>query len=270
MRVRVAHISLQFTDSMAKKREDLQKLFARANARNYAWLSGTESGSDRDAEYLVRMAEGRGYRPWVPEHQANGIASSTDCWIAVREDLIDGDWKAGYEHVFDGSNQLKDTMDLDGKDFGPKGLVHVTFESTNRDLGKVSLGAAHYLTGGHDPDSVFYKLNEKLGVEIGKWARREGRGRALVFYSGDQNMRDNRNDLPEGDTFFGHPLTSSWDELQHWENTGHGNIDVIASYNKDGRVKALRTHVLNDREFHMNTDHFLVEATFEVEPKAKR
>src|SRR5690606_34500732 len=136
-----------------------------------------------------------------------------------------------------------------GKRWGPKGLVHVSFESSNEDLGRVAVGAAHYLTDARRPSSPYWVWNEKLGEEIGKWAREEGKGPALVFYGGDQNMADRRNDEPQGDTFFGEPLTSTWDELRKWENTGHGTIDVIATYNKDGRVSALRTNALNDREF---------------------
>lgn len=79
-------------------------------------------------------------------------------------------------------------------------------------------------------------------------------------------MADDRNNEPQGDTFFGQPLTSAWDELNRHESTGHGNIDVIASYNKDGRVKALDIVALDDKEFFLHTDHFLVEATFQVDP----
>lgn len=268
MRVRVAHVSLQFSDSDKQHTQDIEKIFNRAAARRVAWITGTESGpgAGNTGKELIRVARANGYRPWVPEHQANGIAQHTDCWIAVRRDLIGKNWSRGYDHVIPGSGQLKDEMDLDGKRWGPKGLVRVGFDSTYPGLGHVSIGAAHYLTQGQSPKSEFWKLNKQLGDKIVDWAREEGRGHALVFYGGDQNMNDSKNDQPQGDTFFGGPLTSTWDELRKWENTGHGNIDVIASYNKDGRVTAMSVDALNDREFHLHTDHFYVETTFRVDP----
>jgi hypothetical protein len=66
------------------------------------------------------------------------------------------------------------------------------------------------------------------------------------------------------DTFFVAPMTSAWDELDKYENTGHGPIDVIASYDHDGRVKAKYIRALDDKEFSLHTDHFLIEAGFDV------
>lgn len=268
MRIRVAHVSLQFGDPNRQHTHDIEKIFERAQARRYGWLTGTESGpgAGNTGSELVRVAREHGYRPWVPEHQANGIASHTDCWIAVRKDLILGKWNQGFDLVIPGANQLeKDFPNLPEKDFGPKGLVRVGFDSTP-ELGRINIGSAHYLTDARNPKSPWWKYNEELGEKIGDWARKEGKGKSLIFYGGDQNMADNKNKEPQGDTFFGEPLTSTWDELEKWENTGHGNIDVIASYNRDGRVKALKTNALNDKEFFLYTDHFFVEATFVVEP----
>ena len=272
MRVRVAHTSLQFSDSDKQHTHDIEKIFDRAVARKQAWITGTESGpgAGNTGRELIRVAREHGYKPWVPEHQAKGLARHTDCWIAVRKDLIAGEWERGYRHVFPGSGQLDDHENPQNKRWGPKGLVHVSFESTNVDLGRVSIGAAHYLTGAQRPGSPYWDWNKKLAREIGDWAREEGKGSALVFYGGDQNMADNLNNQPQGDTFFGEPMTSTWDELKKWENTGHGNIDVIASYNRDGRVKALRTNALNDKEFFLHTDHFYVEAEFSIDPIKKR
>lgn len=274
MRVRVAHISLQYTDSDKQTTSDITKIFDRAASRRQAWITGTESGpgAGNTGEELVRIAREAGYRPWVPEHQAKGgVAQRTDCWLAVREDLIEGEWKRGFDFAVPSSGELRDEMDIPkNKSWGPKGLVRVSFESTNKDLGRVSIGSAHYITDARTPKSPYWDLNEKIGKVIGDWAKKEGKGKALVFYGGDQNMADNRNDQPQGDTFFGHPLESTWDAMQKWENTGHGCIDVIASYNKDRRVQALRTNALSDREFHLHTDHFYVEAAFEVEPLKKR
>lgn len=271
MRIRVAHISLQFSDNDKHTTHDLEKLFARAESRKYCWITGTEAGpgSGNTGDELVRIGKEHGFRVWVPSHKVkDGPEAATDCWIAVRKDIIEGDWKTDFEFAFPGSGQLN--MDLDGRHFGPKGVVTVHFDSSVPELGAVNIGAAHYITGGRQKGSNEWELNEKLGKKITSWARRVGKGRALVFYGGDQNMLDRANDEPQGDTFFGGPLTSTWDELRKWQNTGHGNIDVIATYNRDGRVKALRTFVLDDSRFHLFTDHFLVEAVLEVAPLEKR
>lgn len=269
MLLRAAHISLQFSDSDRQHTQDIKKVFERAADRRQAWITGTEAGpgAGNTGYQLVQVGRRHGYIPWVPSFQAGkGMAQYTDAWLAVREDLVRGKLLRGYKHVIPGSNQLRKEIDLDGKKWGPKGLVHVKFDTTYPRLGPLAIGAAHYLTGGRRPDSPYWEWNERLTRVIGDWAREEGKGNPLVFYGGDQNMADNRNNQPQGDTFMGQPLTSTWDELRKWENTGHGNIDVIASYNRDKRVKALRTNALNDREFHLHTDHFYVEATFTVDP----
>lgn len=267
MRIRTAHVSLQFSDSNEQQVSDVTKIFGRAIERRCAWITGTESGpgAGKLAEHLVRIGKDSGYRLWVPSTTENGAKQFSDAWIAVRDDLIKGKMKRGYTHVIPGSGAIADEMNTDKK-WAPKGLAKVSFDTTHEGLGRISVGAAHYLTGGREPGTDFWDWNRKLAHAIGDWAREAGQGEDLVFYGGDQNMADNMNKQPQGDTFFGEPFTSTWDELQKWENTGHGNIDVIASYNKDGRVTAMETNALNDREFHLNTDHFLVEATFKVEP----
>lgn len=268
MRVRVAHASLQFSDTDKQHTADIEKIFDRAVDRRYAWITGTESGpgAGNTGRELIRVAREHNYRPWVPQHQGKGISQHTDCWIAVREDLIKGDWTRGYEHVIDGSAQMKDEIDIpEGKKWGPKGLVYVGFDSLP-ELGHINVGAAHYLTDARNPDSQFWDLNERLGREVVSWARAMGKGSSLVFYGGDQNMRDDKNEQPQGDTFFGGPLTSTWDQLRTWENTGHGTIDVIATYNKDHRVKAMATQALDDTEFFLHGDHFFVEAVLRVDP----
>lgn len=267
MKVRIAHASLQFSDSNKQKTHDIEKLFGRAVDLRYAWITGTEAGpgAGNQGDELIRVGRESGYRVWVPEAQGKGIAKHTDCWIAVREDLVRGNWKRGYEHVIPGSAQFEDEMDLKGKRWGPKGLVHVSFDS-HPQLGRISVGAAHYLTGARFPSSPFWDLNKKLAETIGDWAKKVGKGKNLAFYGGDQNMADSKNDQAQGDTFMGERLTSAADELEKWRNTGHGPIDVIASYDADGRVKALRWNVLDDKKFFLHTDHFLCEAVYQVEP----
>jgi hypothetical protein len=267
MKIRLAHASLQFSDNDKQHTADIEKLFGRAVDLRYAWITGTEAGpgAGNTGSELLRVGKAAGYRMWVPEVQGKGVARHTDSWIAVRENLITGNWKRGYDNVIPGSAQLEDELPepLKGKRWGPKGLVHVSFDSLPR-IGHVSVGAAHYLTDARRPSSQYWEWNEKLGRHVTAWAREVGKGKALAFYGGDQNMADSKNNEPQGDTFFGGPVTSIADELKTWQNTGHGPIDVIASYDGDGRVKPLRWNVLDDKEFFLHTDHFLCEAVYEV------
>jgi hypothetical protein len=270
MRIRVAHASLEYKDSDSQHTHDIEKIFDRAVERRYAWLTGTEAGpgSGNTGEEILRVSREHGYLPWVPQIQGHGISERTDCWIAVRKDLVDGEMEKTFDMVVPGSKHLEASGHQDyHQRWGPKGVVAVHFNSTNEALGEVSIAAGHYIQGAHTPDDPAFRWNEELAAAIGDWAKEQGRGPALVFYGGDQNSHDNKNERPEGDSFHGEPITSVWDELRHYENTGHGTIDVIATYNRDGRVSAMEATALNDREFHLNVDHFFIEATLRVEPR---
>ena len=269
MQIRVAHTSLQFSDTNAQHTSDINKIFNRAQERRIAWITGTESGpgAGNTAEELRRIGLDSGYVLWVPSLSKDGIKRFSDAWIAVRKDLIDGKMERNFEAVIPGSGAL-DGLGTN-KNWAPKGLASVKFDTTVDGLGTINVGAAHYLGKAREPGNEFWEWNEKMTNAIGDWARKEGQGSALVFYGGDQNMGDNFNNQPQGDTFMGEPLTSMWDELEKWENTGHGNIDVIASYDRDKRVTALRIDAKPDRVFHLHTDHFYVEGTFVVEPVGK-
>ena len=268
MRARMAHISLQFSDSYENRIEDIESIFSRATNRYYAWITGTEAGASAPgtAEALVRIGEKAGYRLWVPASYNEGPGKNSDCWIAVRENLIHGGWKTEFVPVIPGSGTLYAKQGLDPNlkpRWAPKGVTSVSFN--NRRVGEINIAAAHYLTRGTNPDSPpihgvdHWIWNKKLANAVTRWAEDVARGRDLGFYGGDQNMSDKNLD-----TFFGGPITSAGDELQHWESTGHGPIDVIASYNRDKRVRALTWETFNDKEFPLNTDHFLCEAYYEI------
>lgn len=271
MRVRVAHTSMQFSDSNEHHTSDVAKIFERAVNRKVAWVTGTEAGPGADnlGKELVRIAKGHGYRPWVPTEQAKNKGRATDCWVAVREDLITNGWKQGFDLVIPSSYELYKNHGLDphgSPNWGPRGLTHVSFNS--KVFGsRVAIGSAHYLTGAPSPKVPAVKgvnhwdQNEKLAHAIGAWFRDQGKGKNIAFYTGDQNMNDTKTD-----TFMGVDVTSIQDELKKWANTGHGPIDVIASYNKDRRVKAQQVQTFTDREFRLHGDHFYIEATYTVEP----
>lgn len=259
-KLHLAHISMQFSDNPDQMRHDVAKLFRRAKERNYAWITGTEAGPGADPlrDILADACKENKYILFVPK-------SPTDAWVAVNKEYVKGNKvTTRYEPIIPGSSLLN----VKGSRWGPKGITSISFETPDKiGIGPVSVGSSHYLTKGRSPknspkagDKTRYEWNKKLGLAVGDWAIEHGKGRGLAFYGGDQNMVDRITD-----TFFGAPLTSAWDELGRYANTGHGNIDVIASYDRDGRVKATYVRALDDRKFFLHTDHYLVEAGYEVE-----
>lgn len=275
MRVRVAHVSMQYSDGPSQHTADLTKVFDRAVARKVAWVTGTESGpgANDTSDEIVRIAREHDYRPWVPsagKHDHPGWA--TDAWLAVRKDLITDNWEEHFTEAIPGSAEVYRDAGIKAEfpKWGPRGLVTVGFDCAALQ-GRINLCAAHYLTHAHkqgaDPETHgidHWKLNEKLAQAVGDWAVKVGHGHDLAFYAGDQNMSDQKNDAPEGDTFMGEPFTSLADELKDWQSTGHGPIDVIASYNRDRRVTGVNFQAFNDREFSLNTDHFYLEGVFDI------
>lgn len=271
MRIRVAHVSLQFSDTDKQHTADIEKIFDRAVARKQAWVLGTEAGAGagNTSKELLRIGKAHGYRMWVPSAQGKGIAHTTDCWAAVRSDLVKGGWKTGYVPVIPGSQELYRQQKLDedlNPRWGPKGLVTVEFDSIP-ELGAINLVAAHHLTKGQvdGPKSVIHGVdhhewNRKLDAALSKWLMEQSKGKALGFGSVDRNASDRHNVAAIAGT------TTLADELKKWQNTGHGDIDWIFSVNKDGRVRGVNFTVLDDREFSLFTDHFYLEGVFNVEP----
>jgi hypothetical protein len=268
--VRAMHASLQFSDTPKQQEADITDLFERAKKRDIWWVTGTEAGpgADPTGQLLLRVGKAMGYKVWVPSENGKGVEGATDSWVAVDTRRIKKDsWKTGFEPGIPGSKALYAQAGVNAEfpRWGPKGVVWVSF--ANVDVGRVSVAAAHYLTKGRSPKGQpikgvnHYEWNQKLAKVIGDWGREHGKGKALAFYGGDQNIVDR-----EDDTFFGQPFTSAWDELKKWENTGHGNIDVIASYKADGRVTAKAARALDDKEFFQHGDHYVIEAEFRVRP----
>lgn len=248
VRVRVAHVSMQFSDSTPQKKADADRLFKREADRGAWWVTGTEAGESALRTQLRAAARANGFRFFVDR----------SVWVAVAKERIRrGTWDTGYVDVL---------QSTDGAGHhGDRGIAWAQFE--NEDIGRVTVGCAHYLTRGR-PDAVVpankvnLDENQRLAEAIGEWGIEHGRGGALVFYAGDQNIVDRTND-----TFLGRAdFTTSWDELGKYEDTGHGNIDVISSFDADGRVSARSVRALDDTEFPLHTDHYLVEGAFDVKP----
>lgn len=247
MTLDLAHFSLQYSDSTKQKAADAAKIFS----RNYDAITGTESG-ELDTQRVMRVASfNAGYTFFV--RRSN--------WVSIRKDLIKpGTYKTGHEAFVDNRDVVGHGHDL-----------HVTWAQCEIErVGKVSFLASHYARYGRpNARSAEYRqnveANRELARGIGGLAEQLGAGKALAFYGGDQNIVDR-----DVDTFFGEPLTSAWDELGKYENTGHGNIDVMASFDHDGRVKAKYIRALDDKELNLFTDHFALEAGFEVKLLRKK
>lgn len=270
MRIRVAHVSLEFGDSDKQHTHDIEKIFERAEDRRYAWVMGTESGpgSGNTGKELLRVGRDTGYRMYVPSEQSKGGGRATDCWIAVRKDLVKSGWKTRFIPVIPGSGELykRNGVKEEFPKWGPKGLVTANFQSIP-ELGEISLVAMHHLTKGatKGPHSVIhgidhYALNMEMDAKCAEWVAKVAEGSALAFGSLDRNASDRRTQVNIAGT------TTLADELKKWQNTGHGDIDWIFSTNKDRRVTGVNYRVLDDREFFLHTDHFFLEGVFNVEP----
>lgn len=237
--VRASHLSMRTFLNDQLWADDCATFFKRAQARNVAWATGTEAARPSHREILKEVADDFGYRV--------GLGHHNDSWVAMRRNFF-GPIDKFYFPVID----------------EPRNRGVLVLSAEHKQLGQISVAACHYLRFGRpDPATKAYqeylRENKLLARKIGELGDRFGGGKKLFFYGGDQNIVDKTSD-----TFFGEDITSTWDELGRWQNTGHGNIDVIASLDSDRRVRATRTKAVTDAELHLHSDHFLVEAEFEV------
>jgi hypothetical protein len=238
----VMHTSMQFSDSTVHKQADAKAIFTRADARGVSWITGTEAGAGpsgdlRDA--LAKQAEAKGYKFFV----------KSDLWVAVDRHMITKNtWESGFIEVLPANSG--------SQKHEPRGILWAQFECN---LGTVSVGVSHYMTHGNTPGDEYYAANGKLTRAIGEWGKVHGSGRKLCFYAADANTGDRAKDV-----FRGQPFTTLADELKDWQDTGHGPIDIIASYDADGRVKGKYWRALDDRELFLWTDHFACEGGFDV------
>lgn len=241
--VDVMQCSMEFSDNTDQKKSDAHKIFDRAAKRKVAWVGGTEAGMGASGDLRnALMKEAR-------EHDYN-FTVHADVWIAVQKALINkGTWENGFIKTLDASTG--------SQNFTDRGLLWVQFESPN--LGVVSVAESHYMTNGRNPGDEYYEANTKLTRAAGEWGKVHGAKSQICFIQADSNIVDRTDDV-----FRGQPFTTLADELHDWQNTGHGSIDIIASYDKDKRVKGKYWRVLDDHEFRLNTDHFACEGGFEV------
>lgn len=250
-RITIQHSSMEVFDTKAEQRADAVKVMGTGSDV----ICGTEAGPDNRA---LRRALRR--QAWKNGYYIH-FGGKSDSWIAIKQDIcVEGvKPKWGYDHIFDSAKAVGDP----NGPYGARGIAYGVF--AHKTIGVVSVGTSHFLTKGRTrsqtPRGEFnhYDMNTKLAKDIGAWARRFGKSTALAFFTADANIPDNKDDV-----FRGEPLTTSWDELKKWPDTGHGTIDIIASYDKDGRVRCVSGTVLTYLE--LNSDHKTVVAIYEVSP----
>lgn len=239
----LAHFSMQYSDTEKQKKHDAAKIFG----RGYDAMTGTEASEESTQRIMRAKAEEKGYR----------LIIRRSCWVAINKKLIlPGSYRKGHVMLVDNDEV-----------YGPGHDLHITWAGCEiENIGRVSFLAGHFATKGRpngktDILRINLDANRDYAAGIGLLVEKLGAGKDIAIYGGDQNNHDKAVD-----TFFGAPLTSAWDELGKYEKThAVGNIDVMASYDRDGRVKAKYIRALDDTEMFMHSDHHPVEAGFEIE-----
>lgn len=256
-RLRVGHASLQFSDTEKQKEEDVITIFEHAQSRDYWWITGTEATGRRagsndkaSAFFLRKYARSYGYYFFMEPRN--------DSWILIKMDRVD--WINSTKNYF-----YRKVLPGVAKQHGQKGVITKTF--TNNAIGTVTVGAGHYVTKGNpyakDPARrVRVGKNRRLANRFRTRLNRMAKGKKLSFFGADVNIGGSKNQpnnslIPE--------MITCWEEVGRWPGTGHGNIDFIARHRRDRRVECVSARVFRDDELHLNTDHFLVEATYEIE-----
>jgi hypothetical protein len=243
--LKFAHISLQFRDTPAQHTKEIRAVFS----RGYDVITGTEAGrgANNTSKEIRRIGGLKGY--------AVSLVDRYDTWVAVKKSLMDGGPKIGAEFALARSSKYHPAPP--GR-WGDKGIVWLSWNM--KDLGTITVGAVHFLTHRSTGPALKNKTDATYSAAIQKWADVHGKGPRLAFICGDFNRVDRNNDIFAGKANF----HTCWDDLKKWPNTGHGNIDAIARYRPDTRVKCVGARVLDDSKLNLATDHFLVEATYEI------
>ena len=252
LRVKVAHCSMRFGISEAKKIKDFDTLFS----RGYYWITGTEAGPGAGNSQKIMKAAARKWGYYLV------VSSKYGTWVAVRKTLTTSAGVRKTEsHALDNSTKLK----TPGK-FGAKGVVGATF-NTGKIYGKISVGAVHYTntsgSGGKTKKKLF---DTKYAKVLVAWRKRRVKYGSLVFMGGDMNRNDRTNDVFMGQGGF----ITCWDERDgaypHTSEGNHGTIDVIARMTGTSRVKLVSCRHWNDNGIFMNTDHYIIEAVYDIMP----
>lgn len=257
VRVDLMHWSAQFSDTTEQKNQDCDAVFSRARRRKVRWVTGTEAGGAHAGELrdALRTACDRyGYR--------FAAARGQDAWVAVDRETITGDWGTYYERALTAGEGVGH--------HSARGCFSAGFDAGR--LGHVTVIPYHLLTRGHPEGPMEYRANldenKRMMQAIADHAREEGAGpENLVFVGADTNIP-----TKSMDEFLGFPFVSAQGALGTHPGTGHGPIDVIGNLKGDiPRIEWAYVRALDDKEFHLHGDHYLLEAGCDVvllpEPK---
>lgn len=241
IKLRTQHTSLQAPlDTPKQKLHDVRQLFE--HGADSPVKTGTEGGSDPL----------RGFLEGVAEKNNHVIHFSADTWVAIDRAIIKPRTiERGHVFVADNSRLVGQGPD--------RKFAYIGFDHINPYVGRIYQGSSHYPKDGRRPGDPNHDIVKIFAKKIAVWMREVGAGGNLAFMNGDFNMPDDTLDWSLGRNF-----TSMADELKAWQNTGHGPIDGFCSFDGDGRVKAHRFNVLNDKELFMHSDHFYCKGVWEI------
>lgn len=239
--LRVQHTSLQNPkDSPKQKEYDVQTLFEKS--KSFPIKTGTEGGMDPLRSLLKEAAS----------EYNHAIHFAADTWVAVDRRIIKP------KTLVRGDVFVMDNDEMVGRGQDRR-MAYLAWEHPDPRVGGLAQSSVHYPTKGQRPGDPNHWINKAYAEDVYAWMRVHGRGHDLAFTNGDFNMPDIKLDWA-----FGRDFTSMADELDAHQPTGHGPIDGMCSYNRDGRVKAKRFNVLNDRELFMNSDHYVCRGVWEI------
>lgn len=130
---------------------------------------------------------------------------------------------------------------------------------------------SHIEKGGHPRELPRVKLSTHHFNEWANLMVADAKGFKLSFLMGDLNVdedADNRVDFSgfPNEIFREHHIISIYDELHtpaSFDTHGRRKIDVIASYEGDGRVRGMR--VINSHNVRTGSDHLAVCATYSIQ-----
>lgn len=228
---------MQFSDTHRQVNADLDAIFSRgADAIGF-----TEVDPGNLRPVLHAAAKDHGYV--VPVHRTSEA-------VAVRrETLLDH----GVIPVHAGRLGLH----------GPRHIDWVEFKFGPN---SVFFHEAHWVTG-HGRDASRKRDHIKMTKAMIEATSRHGGGRHLSFFAGDINIDerfDKGQDHSKPDYLFNQAgLTTIWDELHRTIGThGRRTIDILGSYDRDGRVSAQKVKVWEQ----LNADHRQVSAWYRIKP----
>ena len=235
--------SLQYSDSAEQQLEDVRTLFTKG--KQFPIKVGTEAGLETNSyDHLKEFA--KEFNHVIHIRKSN--------WIAMDRKIIQrGSTKKGSVFVAENDDVFGPGHDSE--------FATLAFNHADPRMGRISIAGVHYPTRGKTPRDPNHKYTDMYARRVNEWMRVASKRGAISFVGGDFNMHDRK---PDQDWAHGGNFTSIADDLEKWQNTGHGPIDGFCSWDYDRRVSAKRWNVLDDSELKMHSDHYIGRATWNV------